>query len=81
MCVRAQSCLTLSSPLDCNPPGSSLHGIFRQENWSGLPFPPPEDLPDPGIKPKSPALQADFLFTEPLGKPIYYTHTHINKEN
>jgi len=43
--------------------------FFRQEYWSGLPFPPPGDLPDPGIKPRSPALQADSLPSELLGKP------------
>ena len=43
--------------------------IFRQEYWSGLPFPSPGDLPDPGIKPKSPALQADSLPSESPGKP------------
>ena len=36
-------------------------GFFRQEYWSGLPSPPPGDLPDPGIEPRSPALQADSL--------------------
>ena len=41
----------------------------RQEDWSGLPFPSPADLPDPGIKPRSPALQADALPSEPPGKP------------
>ena len=41
----------------------------RQEYWSGLPFPSPGDLPDPGIKPTSPALQADALTSEPPGKP------------
>ena len=41
----------------------------RQEHWSGLPFPSPGDIPDPGIKPVSPALQADCLPSEPLGKP------------
>ena len=40
----------------------------RQEYWSGLPYPPPRDLPDPGIKPRSPALQADALPSEPPGK-------------
>ena len=54
--------------MDCSSPGSSVHGISRQEYWSGLPFPPPGDLPDPGIKPMSPALQADSLTAEPLGK-------------
>ena len=41
----------------------------RQEYWSGLPFPPPGDLPNPGIEPGSPALQADALSSEPPGKP------------
>ena len=41
----------------------------RQEYWSGLPCPPPGDLPDPGIKPRSPALQVDSLLSEPRGKP------------
>ena len=40
----------------------------RQEYWSGLPFSSPGDLPDPGIVPGSPALQADALLSEPLGK-------------
>ena len=40
-------------------------GFSRQEYWSGLPFPSPEDLPDPGIEPGSPALQADTLTSEP----------------
>ena len=40
-------------------------GFSRQEYWSGLPFPFPGDLPDPGIKPRSPALQADALPSEP----------------
>ena len=43
-------------------------GFSRQEDWSGLPFPSPGDLPDPGIKPASPALQADSLPSEPPGK-------------
>ena len=44
-------------------------GFLRQEYWSGLPFPSPGDLPDPGIKPGSPAFQADALTSEPPGKP------------
>ena len=43
-------------------------GFSRQEYWSGLPFPSPGDLPDPGIEPRSPALQADALPSEPPGK-------------
>ena len=45
-------------------------GFSRQEHWSGLPCPPPGDLPNPGIKPRSPALQVDSLPTEPPGKPL-----------
>ena len=43
-------------------------GFSRQEHWSGLPFPSPGDLPNPGIEPGSPALQADALSSEPPGK-------------
>ena len=39
----AQSCPTLSDPMDCSPPGSSIHGIFRQEYWSGVPLPSPKE--------------------------------------
>ena len=45
-------------------------GFSRQECWSGLPFPSPGDLPDPGIIPRSPAWQADALLSEPPGKPF-----------
>ena len=70
VCVLvAQSCLTLCDPMDCSPPGSSLHGILQARIWSGLPFPSLGDLPDPGIEPGAPALQADALPTELLGKP------------
>ena len=116
------SCSVVSDslqPVDCSPPGSSVHGILqarilewvaisfsnawkwkgkvkslshvrlfatpwtvachappsmgfsRQEYWSGLPLPSPGDLPDPGIEPRSPALQADALTSEPPGKPIW----------
>ena len=52
---ESQSCPTLCNPMDCSLPGSSM-GFSRQEYWSGLPFPSPEDLLDPVIKPGSPAL-------------------------
>ena len=45
-------------------------GFFRQECWSGLPFPSQGDLPDTGIDPRSPTLQADTLPSEPPGKPL-----------
>ena len=48
--------------MDCSPPGSSVHGILQARILSELPFPSPEDLPDPGIELRFPALQADFFF-------------------
>ena len=64
-----QLCPTLWDPVDCSPPGSSIHGIPQKEYWSGLPFPSPGHFPDPGIEPRSPTLQADALTSEPPGKP------------
>ena len=60
----AKSCPILAIPwtVACQAPLST--GFSRQEYWSGLPFPSPGDLPDPGIEPTSPALQADDLLTE-----------------
>jgi len=52
--------------MDCSPSGSSVHGISRQEFWTGLPFPPPGDLPDSGIKPVSLALAGGFFATHSL---------------
>ena len=57
----AQSCVTLCDPVDCSPPGSSIHGILQAGMLDGSPFPSPGDLPDPGIEPRSPVLQADAL--------------------
>ena len=54
-------------------------GFSRQEYWSGLPFPPPGDLPNPGIKPMSPALAGRFFTTElPPRKPILEVHMLLN---
>ena len=76
-----QSCLTLSDPMDCSLPGSSVHGIFQarvlewgaiafsEQYCSGLLFPSPGDLPDPGIKPVSPVWQADSSPLSHAGKP------------
>ena len=51
--------------------------FFRQDHWSGLPFPSPEDLPDPGIEPGPPALQADSLLSEPPGLPLVEAEVQI----
>ena len=55
--------------MDSSPPGSSVHGIPRQKYQSGLPFPSPGDLPNPGIKPASPALAGGFFMADAPGKP------------
>ena len=60
----AKPCPTLVTPMDCSLLGSAVMGFSRQEYWSGLPFPSSGELPDPGFKPGSPALQADSLPTE-----------------
>ena len=68
----AQSCLTLCDPMAVGHQAPLSMGLSHQESWSGLPFPPPGGLPNPGIKPAFPAVPAltDGLFTtEPSGKP------------
>ena len=68
-----QSCLTLYNPMDCSPPGSSVHGILQQEYWTGWPCPPPGDLPDPGIERTSlasPALAGRFFTTSNTGEAL-----------
>ena len=66
----AQSCPTLCDPVDRSLPGFSVHGILQARILEWLPFPSPGDLPDPGIEPGSPALEADSLTAEPPGKPV-----------
>ena len=65
-CLIAQSCQTLVTLWTIAPQAPLAMGFSRQEYWSGLPFPSPGDLPDPGIEPRSPALEADSLPSEPL---------------
>ena len=67
--MKSLSCVRLFAipwPIAYQAPLSM--GFSRQWPWSGLPFPSPADLPDPGIGPRSPALQADALLSEPPGK-------------
>ena len=61
------------NPMGCSPLGSSVHGISQARVLGGMPFPSPGDLPNSGIKPRSPALQADALSSEPPGKPLINT--------
>ena len=53
-------------------------GFSKQEYWSGVPFPSPEDRPDPGIEPRSSALQADALTSEPRGKSKINKNMHLS---
>ena len=68
-CLVAQSCPTLCCPMYYSPPSSLSMDFSRQEQWNGLPFPTPEDLPDPGIEPvslASPALAGQHHLGSPL---------------
>ena len=69
-----QSCPTLYNSIDSNMPGFSTHGILQARYWSELPFPPPGDFPNPGIKPVSlisPELAGGFLTTSAI---FHYVH-------
>ena len=69
--VKSLSCIWLfATPWTVAHQAPLSMGFSRQEYWSGLPFPSPGDLPDPGIKPRPPALQADALTSEPPRKPV-----------
>ena len=79
VCVRAswkvkvsvaQLCLALCDPWATAHQAPPATEFSWQEHWSGLPLPASGDLPEPGPEPRSPALQADFLLSEPPGKPI-----------
>ena len=67
-CLVTQSCQTDCDPMDYSHQAPLPMGFFKQEYQSGLPCLPPGDLPNPVIKPRSPALQADSLPFEPHGK-------------
>ena len=67
----AQPCPALGNLMDCSPPGSSVHGISQVRILEWVAIPSPGDLPDPGIEPWFPALQADSLPSEPPGKPLW----------
>ena len=69
LCSTAKLCLFVTPWTAAHQAPLSV-GFSRQEHWSGSPFPSPGDLPNPGIEPRSPALQADSLPTELQGKPL-----------
>ena len=68
-------CDSFVTPMDCSLPGSSVHGTLQARvlKWVAIPF--PGNLPNPGIEPRSPALQADSLPSELSGKPVYANTT------
>ena len=79
VCMHVKS--LWSCPALCGPPGSSVHGFSSQEHWSGLPCPPPGDLPNPGIKPESlisPALAGRFFTTRATWEALGWVHVCPN---
>ena len=70
----AQLCPTLCDSVNVAYQASPSMGFPRQKYWNGLPFPPPGDLPEPGMEHGPPALQADSLPSEPPGKPLCLLH-------
>ena len=74
-----QFCPTVWDPTTVAHQAPLSIGLSRKECWSGLPFPSPEDLPDPGIEPRSPALQADSLLSVPPEKSLFSTEADTKK--
>ena len=80
VCARAHSCLTLCNPRDCTNQAPLSLEFLRQEFWSGLPFPPPGDLPNPEIEPvplASPALTGRFFTTRVTWVGMPQTNEHL----
>ena len=75
VCMCALSCSAVSdlfvTPWTVAGQAPLSMRFSRQEYWRGLPFPPPGDVPHPGIEPTFPALAGGFFTTEPPGKPYY----------
>ena len=82
MCLVIQRVQHFATPWTAARQASLPMGFSRQEYWSGFAFPPPGDLPEPGIGPASPALAGGFFTTEPPGKPLIgYTPIQNKKFN
>ena len=80
-CLVTESCPTLCDSMDYGLPGFSVHGISQARILESLPFPPSEELPDPGIEPESPAsptLGGRFFITELTGKPLIKLWQRLN---
>ena len=73
LCLVSQHVWLFWDPMDCGPPGSSVHGILQARRVEWVAFPLPGNLPDPGIEPTSPVLQVDSLPLSHWGRPwIFY---------
>ena len=70
-CLVTQLCPTFCDPMGCNPQALLYMRFFRQKYWNGLPFPTPENLPDPGIEHMSPPLAGGFFTMEPPWGPFH----------
>ena len=76
VCAQLLTCVQLfATPCTVAPQAPLSMGFSRQEYWSGLPCPPPGDLPSPGIEPRSPTLQADSSPSEP--NVLYLSYNHL----
>ena len=78
--MHTQSSLALGNPRTAAHQAPLSMGFSRQEYWSGLSFPPPRDLPDPGIKPASPALQVDSLLLSHWESPLNFM-SNVQRRN
>ena len=77
VCLTTQSCPTHCEPMDCSPPGSSVHGIFQAKLLEWVAIPVSQDLPNPGFEPRCPTVQVDSLPSETPRKPSKW-HTNKN---
>ena len=72
VCLVTRSCPILCDPMDCSLRGSSVRQILQAKFWNEKPFPYPGDLPNPGVKPRSPSLQVDSLPSDPPGTKYFF---------
>ena len=78
VCSVTKLCLTLGGPVDCSPPGSTVHGISKARILEWVAISCSRDLPNPGIKPTSPAFTVVFFTTEPPRKPLDIWKFYLN---
>ena len=79
LCMPARLCPAVCDPMDCSLPGSSVHGISRQEYWSGMPYPSPEDLPNPTKKTHISCIGKHILYHRSHSFSEYVEYEHASK--